>query len=753
MRVLAIPAGHTYVRHLLPAPGTGPARAPAVVHLADPPVPDALKPQPGQWWPHQGLTVSWLREHADDFDLVHLHFGFEHLTVEQARDFVAALRDLGKPLAMTVHDLTNPHLRDQTSYDRLLDVFVPAADELFTLTPTAARSVRQRWDRATTVVAHPHVLPLERIRQRPAKPPDGPVIVGVHLGAVRAATATVELLEPLLQVVRRLSTEGRAVRLRVDLRPRAGSAELADWLARRGDEVEVERLGWQDDDALAAGLESQDIAVLPYRWGTHSGWAEACRDAGVHVVAPDHGAYADQQPTALYRLGDRAATEQSLHAALSDCLAAPPVDRATLATSRARDRERTAHSHARRYAALVEPRVDVVIPWFRDQRALDRLLSALEQQTFPMHRMTVLVGDDGSPAPPAIGQRPFQVVVRRQRRDGFRAGAARNLAVGAGSAPVLLFLDADMAPTATYVQRMYDAVRETRGLVVGRRMHALLDPETPWSSPDGDQAPAGAQLLPQPAWLDEGYAATRELRDADERSYRFVISAVAGIDRALFERIGGFEESFRAYGGEDWELAHRAWIAGADLRHVGAAVAWHDGEEQGRRGAAADRVERKNKELRALAQLIPDPRLRHGSLAWEHPQVAVLLREANNQAALIACAASVFASGDVALIIPPGITAPPELATDHRVRATYRRGRTPWEIRLSTPCVLTETVQAIVSAGPVIYRHPDLEASVVDVRAAHRHTPSRVVHRVPPWVVPRSLVHPVDLEAEWGWRR
>ncbi|NHN54509.1 glycosyltransferase [Calidifontibacter sp. DB0510] len=753
VRVLAIPAGHAYARHLLPVQGSADAGAPAVVHLPDPQVPREFRPQAGQWWPHQGLEPSWLREHAAEFDLVHLHFGFEHLTVERARGFVDTLGDLGKPLVLTVHDLSNPHLRDQSAHQALLDVLVPAADELFTLTPTAARAIRGRWDRAATVLAHPHVLPLDSFRDRPSRLPGAPVRVGVHLGAVRASTAGVDLLQPLLRAVRRLSTATRPMRLCVDLRPGAGDDRLADWLAEHAGEVVVHELAWEDDDALARRLETLDIAVLPYRWGTHSGWAEACRDAGVHVVAPDHGAYADQCPTAVYHLADEAVTETSLQAALSACLDAPPIDRKALRDKRIRERERLAIEHARRYAALVDPRVDVVIPWFCDQRALTRLLDALEQQTFAAQRMTVFIGDDGSPQPPVVGERPFEVVVRHQSRDGFRAAAARNRAAAAGTAPVVLFLDADMAPTSTYVQLMYAAVRETRGLVVGRRLHARL-PDRPWVAPDGDDPPAGAELLDHPAWLEEGYAATDDLRDADERSYRFVISAVAGIDRAVFEQIGGFEESFRAYGGEDWELAHRAWIAGADLLHVRDAVAWHEGAEQGRRPEGSlDRTARKNAEMRAIAPLIPDPHLRHGALVWEHAHVAVLLDHAGDDSALIACAASLFASTDVALIVPAGTPLPPELAADPRVRTSYRRGRTPWEIHLSRPCILTCSVPAIIAAGAKSYRHRDLEAHVVDVRAAHRHTPRRTVEGLPPWVAARSLRHTPDLEAEWGWRR
>ena len=42
-------------------------------------------------------------------------------------------------------------------------------------------------------------------------------------------------------------------------------------------------------------------SVLPYRFGTHSGWLEACYDLGTAVVAPTCGFYAEQQPLPVLR--------------------------------------------------------------------------------------------------------------------------------------------------------------------------------------------------------------------------------------------------------------------------------------------------------------------------------------------------------------------------------------------------------------------------------------------------------------------
>ena len=57
------------------------------------------------------------------------------------------------------------------------------------------------------------------------------------------------------------------------------------------------------DDELWAYLGSLDLCVLPYRFGTHSGWLEACVDLGTAALVPDIGYYAEQHGHPRYSLG------------------------------------------------------------------------------------------------------------------------------------------------------------------------------------------------------------------------------------------------------------------------------------------------------------------------------------------------------------------------------------------------------------------------------------------------------------------
>ncbi len=144
---------------------------------------------------------------------------------------------------------------------------------------------------------------------------------------------------------------------------------------------------------------------------------------------------------------------------------------------------------------------------------------------------------------------------------------------------MLVFLDADTTPEPGYVEQVTRLPRLLPdAVVVGRRRHADLT-GCPVDAPVEVVGPE--HELVEPVWLREAYVSSADLLHADALSFRFVISAVVACSRWWFEETGGFDESFDAYGGEDWEWAHRSWTGGGLVAHEPAAVAWHDGPDAG----------------------------------------------------------------------------------------------------------------------------------------------------------------------------
>jgi len=307
-------------------------------------------------------------------------------------------------------------------------------------------------------------------------------------------------------------------------------------------------------------------------------------------------------------------------------------------------------------------RVSVIVTHYDQQSELDRTLLALQRQDYPAHLLEIVVADDGSPVAPVV---PAGVRVVRQEDRGFRAAAARNLGAAASSGEVLCFLDADTTPEPGYVRaitRLPTLLPEA--VTVGRRRHADLR--------GADSLAAIAELgpaaeLPEPQWLLDAYARSADLLHADDRSYRYVISAVVACSRALFDELGGFDESFTSYGGEDWEWAHRAWQAGAVFAHVRDAVAWHDGPEWADR-PSTDRAKEGNAQTLKLATLIPVQGSGGRGLLPATPDLVVHLTAQASEAATFLCVDSLLAVFPRAMVILDATPPAPALVADPRVR-------------------------------------------------------------------------------------
>lgn len=302
--VASVPSGHVYVRHLAPENGPAPRRLP------DPDPSDPTRSATQRWWPPVMLDPEWAA--SADFDVFHLQFGFDAVSPERLADLVRVLRERGKPLVFTVHDLRNPHHRTRRLHDEQLDVLVPAADALVTLTDGAAGEIRERWGREAQVLPHPHVVDLRTMavaQDARARRRSWDFRVGLHVKSLRAAMDPMAILPTLVETVGSLPGAVLQVDAHRDVLDDAGDrrdAELASYLRDRqaAGELELRVHDYFSDAELWNYLGSLDVSVLPYRFGTHSGWLEACRDLGTTVVAPTCGYYADQGPVLSYLLDE-----------------------------------------------------------------------------------------------------------------------------------------------------------------------------------------------------------------------------------------------------------------------------------------------------------------------------------------------------------------------------------------------------------------------------------------------------------------
>lgn len=301
------------------------------------------------------LSPEWVAKHSRDFDVFHLNFGFDALAVAQVSELVRTLRLLGKPLVYTVHDLRNPHHCDRRDHDAQLDVLVPAAEALITLTAGAASEIESRWGRRPMVLPHPHVVPLERMS--PRERPPGQFVVGVHAKSARASMNPVPVIQALAEVVPGLPGGQLRVDIHHDVFDAGGirhDPALAGYLlgaAGKG-EIDLHVHDFFSDTDLWAYLESLDVSVLPYRFGTHSGWLEACHDLGTTVAAPSCGYIAEQRPCLRYAHDERGLDARSLQEAVLTAYRQRPCWQAQ-PWQRWRERAAIAAAHRRLYEELL----------------------------------------------------------------------------------------------------------------------------------------------------------------------------------------------------------------------------------------------------------------------------------------------------------------------------------------------------------------------------------------------------------------
>lgn len=352
IRVAAVPSAHPYVTAITDPEG--------VRLLADPPPPGAPA---GQWWPPQVLLPAWLEANAENFDLVHVHFGIESYTPMELEETVATLRRLRRPLVYTVHDLENPQLNTQATHRASLAVLAAAADELITLTDTADAEVQGIAHRATTVITHPTLLGDD---PRPTGSAHDVTRIGVHLRDLRPNIDGVGTTATLVRAIADLRAQGARIEAVVRMNERVRDEDAAasiDLLSAGTDGVRVERGPRLDDDELAAWLADLDACVLPYRHGTQSGWAELCYDLAVPVIGTRVGHIAAQHPADFHTfdVGEPMSLARAIVDATDEAWSRPGSDRREAEvgrrrTERAAEREdvRAAHLAVYRRAVAAE---------------------------------------------------------------------------------------------------------------------------------------------------------------------------------------------------------------------------------------------------------------------------------------------------------------------------------------------------------------------------------------------------------------
>ncbi len=214
-------------------------------------------------------------------------------------------------------------------------------------------------------------------------------------------------------------------------------------------------------------------------------------------------------------------------------------------------------------------RITVAIASYQRRESLLRLVRALPAEIDRVRALgakpRVVVVLDGSTDGSAEALRdvraPFELEVLWQPNRGL--ASARNLGLAAAQGGLVLFLDDDLLPSPGLIARHYLAHRRDNS------GHVLIGP----------CKPVGLAEL-TPTWLSWWSRHHAELcRSGRVERFDQVTVANASGPADLFVNVGGFDETFVAYGIEDYELGVRLLRRGILINYDDHAVAWHVHQE------------------------------------------------------------------------------------------------------------------------------------------------------------------------------
>jgi GT2 family glycosyltransferase len=206
----------------------------------------------------------------------------------------------------------------------------------------------------------------------------------------------------------------------------------------------------------------------------------------------------------------------------------------------------------------MKPTLSIVVPTHNRRNSLVRLLDAIERQEQPGSEVIVVSDGCSDDTAQTIRSRHWRIPVRLIEQFAAGPAAARNRGAAEADAPLILFLDDDMEPAAGTVQAHCDFHRHHRDAIgIGD-----LKPEV---------TEAGLFGVILRGWWHGMFEGMR--RPGHRYTYRDLMSGHVSMGKALFDRLGRFDPSFRCH--EDWELGYRAIAADVPLRLVPGAIAVH----------------------------------------------------------------------------------------------------------------------------------------------------------------------------------
>lgn len=189
---------------------------------------------------------------------------------------------------------------------------------------------------------------------------------------------------------------------------------------------------------------------------------------------------------------------------------------------------------------MADFRLSIVIPFYRDNKAIGLLLASVERACLrlPAHepRPEVIVVDDHSPLPFEARNCSLPVRVERLKHNAG-VGGARNRGAALASGTHILFMDSDVILSGDFFVRLYRHLDQGKGPII--------------------QGPVSPVPANDPATLFHHYMAVSWHYYHTQHWDISIFTQCFAIEKAFFNQLGGFSERYQKSGGEEFELGLR----------------------------------------------------------------------------------------------------------------------------------------------------------------------------------------------------
>ncbi|MGR5064104.1 glycosyltransferase [Photobacterium sp. DNB22_13_2] len=222
--------------------------------------------------------------------------------------------------------------------------------------------------------------------------------------------------------------------------------------------------------------------------------------------------------------------------------------------------------------------ISVVVPTYNREQLLDMTLSSLSQQSLERERFEVIIVDDGSQdgTQSIVEKYTAEMTVKYfyQEDLGFRVAKARNIGILHADFDHVLFFDSGMLASSLLLEKHLAQQDEQPSDVLVGLSYGFDE----FESLEHDivkQPLSGEEIEP----LFESLKAQPELKDCRESllaQYEFDLGKTTNpwvifwtchalVKTESLREVGGFDEAFTSWGGEDAELALRLFKSNASF--------------------------------------------------------------------------------------------------------------------------------------------------------------------------------------------